>query len=587
MNCKRYFSVILLLVDFVVVSFGQAQISRAEAVKASVNTLKRNNPNKATLSEDSVDSVFKMVRNGNTLLYEVLFSSGERVLLSGHRGCQPVLGFFDINTASLPPYSIFSDNGEIPNGMKTIVWQYADQIDYCFLNAVGMHYREQWDSLLRDYDVGKTVATVIIPPLLTTEWGQQCSNDATNPDTYAYNARLDTNPIPGCMRCLAGCGAVAMAQILKYWKSPTSVPFNCIHYSWVDMPDKLIKNGNPNYVNQRDAVSTLIKHCGMISNTNYCSGFNNDPCASSNNIYNSEDGFHLYGFVNADIVTRGNNDTDWTNMMFQELFNNRPVYYTAYQTSSWEGGHAFVCDGYYKDALNNEYFYFNWGWNGNHNFYPLTLSNLAPPGYSFNYHHQAIIDVYPTNCFQHIIMECDNNFAHTAIRTLSAVEDFSNNFHIYNINSGAKIYLHAGNEILLTDGFYAQQGSRFEATITPCSSSTTSPPDYIVDDSNEDSTADTLLAPKSLQTEASSANDATLSVHPNPTSDLLFVELRGAEIANVALYDLQGRVVTGVCDTPQQGATATLNVKSVPTGVYLLRVKDTDGKEYHRKIVKR
>ena len=82
-------------------------------------------------------------------------------------------------------------------------------------------------------------------------------------------------------------------------------------------------------------------------------------------------------------------------------------------------------------------------------------------------------------------------------------------------------------------------------------------------------------------------DDGALSVHPNPTSDLLFVELRGAEIANVALYDLQGRVVTGVCDTPQQGATATLNVESVPTGVYLLRVKDTDGKEYHRKIVKR
>ncbi len=82
-------------------------------------------------------------------------------------------------------------------------------------------------------------------------------------------------------------------------------------------------------------------------------------------------------------------------------------------------------------------------------------------------------------------------------------------------------------------------------------------------------------------------DDGTLSIHPNPTSDLLYIELRGAEIANVALYDLQGRVVTGVCDTPQQGATATLNVESVPTGVYLLRVKDTDGKEYHRKIVKR
>ena len=82
--------------------------------------------------------------------------------------------------------------------------------------------------------------------------------------------------------------------------------------------------------------------------------------------------------------------------------------------------------------------------------------------------------------------------------------------------------------------------------------------------------------------------DATLSVYPNPTDDILFVELRGgAEIANVALYDLQGRIVTGVFDTSQRGGTATINVKSIPAGVYVLRVTDVDGKEYHRKIVRK
>ena len=82
-------------------------------------------------------------------------------------------------------------------------------------------------------------------------------------------------------------------------------------------------------------------------------------------------------------------------------------------------------------------------------------------------------------------------------------------------------------------------------------------------------------------------DDAALSVYPNPADNLLYVELRGnAGIANVALYDLQGRVVMGVCDTPQQG-TATLSVKNVPAGVYLLRVTDADGKEYLRKIVRK
>jgi hypothetical protein len=77
-----------------------------------------------------------------------------------------------------------------------------------------------------------------------------------------------------------------------------------------------------------------------------------------------------------------------------------------------------------------------------------------------------------------------------------------------------------------------------------------------------------------------------LSVHPNPTADLLHIELSGAGIAKIALYDLQGRVVWANHDTPQQG-TATLNMRSVPAGMYLLRVTDADGKEYLRKIVRK
>ena len=79
-----------------------------------------------------------------------------------------------------------------------------------------------------------------------------------------------------------------------------------------------------------------------------------------------------------------------------------------------------------------------------------------------------------------------------------------------------------------------------------------------------------------------------IRIFPNPTDDILFIELiGGAGIANVALYDLQGRMVTGVCDTPQRGGTATITVKSIPAGVYVLRVTDADGKEYHRKIVRK
>ena len=110
------------------------------------------------------------------------------------------------------------------------------------------------------------------------------------------------------------------------------------------------------------------------------------------------------------------------------------------------------------------------------------------------------------------------------------------------------------------------------------------------DDSLVDDNADNNAGTRAKRVTTDITDDAALTVYPNPTDDLLFVELRGAEIARVALYDLQGRMVTGTgahAGAPQQGTTATMNLRNVPAGVYLLRVTDMDGKEYWQKIVKR
>ena len=83
-------------------------------------------------------------------------------------------------------------------------------------------------------------------------------------------------------------------------------------------------------------------------------------------------------------------------------------------------------------------------------------------------------------------------------------------------------------------------------------------------------------------------DDAALTVYPNPTDDLLYIELSGAGIASVALYDLQGRMVTGThTGAPQQGGTATMSMRNVPAGFYVLRVTDANGKEYRQKVVRR
>ena len=81
---------------------------------------------------------------------------------------------------------------------------------------------------------------------------------------------------------------------------------------------------------------------------------------------------------------------------------------------------------------------------------------------------------------------------------------------------------------------------------------------------------------------------AHLRVYPNPADEMLFVELEGgADIANAVLYDLQGRTVETLRATSLQTGTITLNMKSLPAGIYLLHVTESNGNKYYQKIVKR
>lgn len=79
-----------------------------------------------------------------------------------------------------------------------------------------------------------------------------------------------------------------------------------------------------------------------------------------------------------------------------------------------------------------------------------------------------------------------------------------------------------------------------------------------------------------------------MRVYPNPATETVYVALdSGMEIANMLLYDLQGRIVETHHGASLQKETATLNVENLPAGIYLLRVTDADGNTYHHKIVKK
>jgi len=74
-------------------------------------------------------------------------------------------------------------------------------------------------------------------------------------------------------------------------------------------------------------------------------------------------------------------------------------------------------------------------------------------------------------------------------------------------------------------------------------------------------------------------------ISPNPVNDILTISSE-IPFTRIEVYDLQGRIVADMSNAGGH-PTATVNVSSIPAGVYVLRVTDTEGREYHQKIVKK
>ena len=208
--------------------------------------------------------------------------------------------------------------------------------------------------------------------------------------------------------------------------------------------------------------------------------------------------------------------------------------------------------------------------NGNFNSTWWTVDQLYPNWQNYNYRQAAVFNIHPVgnqdycdfevplwgyyhyyyNVYGNSTPDPHEIVPKTFIRLTSVPNEASFPSDWRTIPSGATSEYAAHEEILLQDGFLAETGSDFYAHIVPCPSCEER--NNTNNGALEESNADTLAAPKILQTDTSLVDDATLKVYPNPTDNLLKVELYGAEIKSVGLYDLQGRVVTGVCDTPLQ-----------------------------------
>ena len=306
------------------------------------------------------------------------------VIVAGDDRAVPVLGYSDHGHL---------DFEHLPCGFKALTDGYKRE-----MNQLRAHCPEM-------VPVAQSLSAPIVAPLTTTTWGQE----------MPYNLQCPTSE---GQHCRAGCVAVAMAQVMKFWQypqscgtvasyysskigttlpalPPTTFDYNLMlgsycHWDWAN--SLLIQD--PYTDQQAQEVAKLMRYCGQAAKMTYGAE------ASSAQVAAQFRAIKDFGFrstakdVRHDLfgVSLYNIET-WESMMRQELDEGRPILYSALDLS--EGAHAFVCDGYDGEGL----FHFNMGWYGNcDGWYVVTALKMShPQGYQLDFviNHEMLTGIEP------------------------------------------------------------------------------------------------------------------------------------------------------------------------------------------------
>lgn len=236
------------------------------------------------------------------------------VIVSGDERQERVLGYSENGT--------FSPE-DIPCCMAFMLREYSREYDYLSTKSFSPSDVE------KEPESSERRAPAYYNCILETKWGQSAP----------FNNLCNGN--------VAGCVAVAMAQIMYKHKYPSS-------YSWSNMLKTYQTNGYT--TTQANAVAKLIRDCGISVNMDYGTD------ASSAYTFDAAWALaHKFGY-NPNIKTYTRNffpKSKWEQIILEELSQDRPIFYSG-NNESGNSAHAFVLDGY--DG--NGFYHFNWGWSG-------------------------------------------------------------------------------------------------------------------------------------------------------------------------------------------------------------------------------
>ena len=320
---------------------------------------------------DVQDTVYYYVFNINEDV------GGGFIIISGDDVVTPVLGYSE--------HGSYDENNLPPN---FVYWMNYLQQEISYAQTKNLPQSEVIKKKWETYLNGNIVFTAsAVSPLLQTTWDQDAPYWDLCPEKHGFHT-------------YTGCGATAMAQIMKYYNYPAQgigqseayttssglyidmVDFAATTYDWANMLNTYSFGG---YKEEHvTAVATLMYHCGVSLQMQY------DINGSMAYTFDVPDALHTYfGYdKSAQYKMRDFCDnTTWENMLRTQIDADMPVFYAGYDPA---GGHAFVCDGYDDSGL----FHFNWGWSGWCDGYFVTDA-LDIGAYDFSIAQEIVINIKP------------------------------------------------------------------------------------------------------------------------------------------------------------------------------------------------
>ena len=256
----------------------------------------------------------------------------------------------DIPPAALELYSYYED-------VMSFLHNSSDSIDVV---------NEDWNRIINRQPLLTRTSGAVAPLLgektLENKWNQSFSNASVNDCDKYYNKLCPTwyNADGHCGHTYVGCGAVAMAQVMWYYKFPYAAmvpdtiskngkPSNNMRlseYDWSIMPANVTNTTPIPHVNM---IAKLMRDCGFRLKTKYKSN------ESTSDQFYLDNALMFFGYSHtmqhySKILTSG-----WTNKVIRELQEGRPVIYNGGVDSFYSNGHIFVVDGYNLVAIPEAY----------------------------------------------------------------------------------------------------------------------------------------------------------------------------------------------------------------------------------------